>query len=108
VDSGYLNLKKRYRLALRTCICIIFLCLPLKENLNSLQLIGTVTALLWFVLAVETWGNAEKCHVWIGDKSHKKYVCKLTNYECEQGQEPLVDELDSERRDDEGDISFSV
>jgi len=103
-----LNLKKRYRLAFRTCICIIFLFLPLAENLNSLQLIGTVTALLWFVLAVETWGNAEKCHVWIGNKSYKKYVCKF-NYECEQGQERLADDSESEkRRSEEGDINFSV
>jgi hypothetical protein len=82
------------------------LLLPLTHNLNSLQLIGLVTALLWFVIAVETWGNAEHCHVWIGDKKRKKYICKF-NVECLQGEERIPEDLEKQS-DDDGDLIFGV
>jgi hypothetical protein len=89
-------------------VCIVLFCLPLAENLNSLQLIGTVTALIWFLLAIETWGNAEKCHVWIEGKERREYVCK-GNFRCVQGEEQLFDDSESEKTDgEEGDINLSV
>ncbi|KAK4574304.1 hypothetical protein LTR86_002065 [Recurvomyces mirabilis] len=50
-----LRLKKRYRLAWRFCIALILICLPLAESLTSLELIGTVTALIVFALGTELW-----------------------------------------------------
>ena len=87
-------------------ICLTFALLPLADdNLNSLQLIGLVSALLWFVVGIETWGNAEKCHVWIGDRTRHEYVCKF-NVRCVQGEETINEEADSEK--DDGDVVFGV
>jgi|SRR5947207_12799476 len=108
MNSSTLNLRKRYRLGIRASVCLIYCLLPLAHNLNSLQLIGTVTALLWFVVAVETWGNAEKCHIWIGEKSRKEYICKY-NVRCVQGEETIIEDSDSEKRKSEdGDLIFGV
>jgi hypothetical protein len=108
-DSGLFNLRKRYRLGIRVAVCLILFCLPLATNLNSLQLIGTVTALVWFLLAVETWGNASKCHVWIEGSKKTEYMCKH-NYRCVQGEERLFDDSESEktRTSEDGDINLSV
>lgn len=84
----------------------MMLLLSLADSLNSLQLIGTITALLWFVVAVETWGNAEKCHVWVGEECKREYVCKY-NLRCLQGEEQIPDEVEDELKED-GDIGFSV
>jgi hypothetical protein len=70
-----------------------------------LQLIGTVAALLWLVVGIETWGNAEKCHVWVGEKGRREYVCKF-NVRCVQGEETVIEEVDSEKED--GDLVFGV
>lgn len=76
--------------------------------MNSLQLIGTVTALLWFVVAVETWGSAEKCHAWIGERTRKEYVCKY-NIRCVQGEETIIEDGGEEQRTSEdGDLVFGV
>jgi hypothetical protein len=89
-------------------VCLILALIPLTDNLNSLQLIGLVTALLWGVIMIETWGNAEKCHVWVGEKTRKEYVCKF-NVRCVQGEETIFEDADSEERSSEdGDISFGV
>jgi len=104
-NSEYLNLRKRYRLGIRASICLIIACLPLVNKLNSLQLIGTVAALLWFIVGIETWGNAEKCHVWIGDKMKHEYVCKY-NIRCVQGEEVDIEDRDEE--EDDGDVVFRV
>ncbi|KAK5110908.1 hypothetical protein LTR62_005446 [Meristemomyces frigidus] len=50
-----LRLKKRYRLAWRFCIALVLICLPFADSLNSLELIGTVTALVVFALGTELW-----------------------------------------------------
>jgi hypothetical protein len=105
--SEHLNLKKRYRLAIRGSICLAILLLALADSLNSLQLIGTVTALLWFVIAIETWGNAEKCHVWIGDSGKRMYTCK-SGLCCVPGEEPVQEDSAEYEGRETGDISFSV
>ena len=53
-----LRLKKRWRLAGRFAVSIILICLPLAERLDSLQLVGTVTGLIVFVLVLELWANS--------------------------------------------------
>ncbi|KAI3318583.1 hypothetical protein HD806DRAFT_512035 [Xylariaceae sp. AK1471] len=50
-----LRLPKRYRLIGRFVVAIIFVLLPLAKDLNSLQVIGLVTALVVFVLGLELW-----------------------------------------------------
>ncbi|QIW97093.1 hypothetical protein AMS68_002611 [Peltaster fructicola] len=49
------RLHKRWRLAIRAAVAIILICLPLAENLDSLQLVGTVTGLIAFLLMCELW-----------------------------------------------------
>jgi hypothetical protein len=93
---------------MRGSVCLVIVLLPLAHDLNSLQLIGIVTALLWFVIAVETWGNAQKCHVWIGNNIKKEYRCK-NNFRCCVGEEQIPEDYDSEKRtSEEGDIIFGV
>jgi hypothetical protein len=74
--------------------------------LNSLQLIGIVTALLWGVIAVETWGNATNTHVWIGEQKKREYVCKF-DMRCCQGEENATEEMEK-RTSEDGDIIFGV
>lgn len=57
-EAPGLRLKKRWRLMARFCVAIILICLPLAHNLNSLDLIGTVTALIVFVLVTELWASS--------------------------------------------------
>lgn len=105
-NSRYLNLRKRYRLGIRASVCLIITLLPLANKLNSLQLIGTVAALLWFIVGIETWGNAEKCHVWIGDKTRHEYVCKFDVSRRVQGEENIIEDGKDEK--DDGDIVYGV
>jgi len=58
------------------------------------------------VVAVETWGNAEKCHVWIGERTRKEYVCKF-NVRCVQGEETIIED-EERRKSEDGDIIFGV
>ena len=106
VNSSKLNLRKRYRLAIRGSICLIILLLPLSHRLNSLQIIGLVCALLWSIVAIETWGNAERCHVWFGEKGRREYMCKY-NYKCYQGEELVPPNLEK-TSDEDGDLIFGV
>jgi len=81
--------------------------LPLSHSLNSLQLIGLVSALLWFIVGVETWGNAERCHVWFGEKGKRQqYMCKY-NIKCYQGEETEPPNLEKTLSED-GDLIFGV
>lgn len=107
VASEKLNIRKRNRLALRVATALAILLLPLAHNLNSLQLIGIVTALLWFVIGIETWGNAYITHTWIGEKKKKEYTCKY-NFKCVQGEERDRYDDESKRSSEDGDIIFGV
>lgn len=50
-----LRWKKRYRLTGRYAIAVIILLLPLAESLDSLELVGIVTALVFVALVLELW-----------------------------------------------------
>lgn len=65
-----------------------------------------MTALLWGVIAVETWGNADCKHIWIGEKKRREYICKFDCDRCVQGQENVPEEREKESED--GDIIFGV
>ena len=56
-----LRLKKKWRLCARFSVSIILICLPAADRLDSLQLVGTVSALIVFVLVLELW-CASSCH----------------------------------------------
>ena len=60
-ETEGLRLRKRYRLVWRYAIAIIMICLPLAEDLNSLQLVGTMTGLVVFLLVCELWASS-CCH----------------------------------------------
>jgi hypothetical protein len=107
VASEKLNIRKRNRLAIRVAVALVILLLPLAHSLNSLQLIGIVTALLWFVIGIETWGNAYITHTWCGEKKKKQYMCKY-NYKCVQGEEGDRYDEDEKRSSEDGDIIFGV
>lgn len=55
-DLPGLRLRKKHRLMVRFAVAIILICLPLAERLDSLQLVATVTGLLFFTLVCELWG----------------------------------------------------
>lgn len=57
-ESETLRLKKRWRLCGRFVVAVIIICLPLADGLDSLELIGTVTALVAFCLGLELWASS--------------------------------------------------
>lgn len=74
------RLLKRPRLAVRVCIGIVIICLPLAHSLNSLDLISITTALVFFVLVLDLYGNScagEK--FWTGGFCHEeRRKCQYT------------------------------
>lgn len=56
-----IRLSKKFRLLFRLAVAIILICLPLAHELNSLELVGTVTGLLVLLLVSELWA-ASNCH----------------------------------------------
>ncbi|EXJ91473.1 hypothetical protein A1O3_00021 [Capronia epimyces CBS 606.96] len=79
------RLRKRPRLAVRVCVAIIIICLPLADSLSSLDLISITTALVCFILALDLFGNScEGDSFWTGgfcvqEKKNCVYTanCKL-------------------------------
>jgi hypothetical protein len=60
-DLAGVRLRKRFRLVVRAATAIVMICLPLAgEELDSLELVSTMTGLIVFTLAVEVWG-ASRC-----------------------------------------------
>ncbi|KAI1321682.1 hypothetical protein F5Y16DRAFT_66896 [Xylariaceae sp. FL0255] len=56
-----LRVPKRYRLIGRFVVAVILVLLPLAKGLDSVELVGIVTALVVFVLGLELWA-ASSCH----------------------------------------------
>ncbi len=79
------RIKKRHRLAIRFAVAIIFILLPLAESLNSLQLIGTTTALTFFVLIVDLLGSSCIHDSFMWDKKPGQYTaeCKIRKKDVE-------------------------
>ena len=101
-----LRFPKKYRLVARFAVAIILICLPLAENLNSLQLVGTVTALIVFVLVVELWAGSS-CHEKLFSRSKPcQYFGHCGKRELEayvrNGKEVGVEALGSERQKKSG------
>ena len=66
------RLMKRPRLAIRCCVAVIIICLPLAHGLNSLNLIAITTSLVVFVLLIDIYGNS--CE---GDNPFKGGFCPI-------------------------------
>jgi hypothetical protein len=77
------RLLKRYRLANRFLVCIIFFCLPTAHSLNSLQLISVASGLITWVLLLELWGISCPNESFFGEKRQCGYVakCKISKRE---------------------------
>ncbi|KAI9774937.1 MAG: hypothetical protein M1840_000153 [Geoglossum simile] len=77
--------KKRYRLAVRSAIAIVLLCLPMAEHLNSLTLISTTTGLVILILLVELWGTSCVQDSFFQEGSQCKYTanCKMRKTDLE-------------------------
>ena len=99
-----LRLRKAWRLCGRFVVAIILILLPLAKSLNSLQLVGIVTALIVFVLTLELWA-ASSCNEalfqrskpckYLGHCGKKDLVAMVRN-----GQEVNLDQLGSARAED--------
>ena len=72
------RLLKRPRLAIRVCIGIIIICLPLAKSLSSLDLISITTALVLLVLILDLYGNS--C---AGDKFWTGGFCHEERKKCQ-------------------------
>ncbi|MCJ1460606.1 hypothetical protein MMC28_010988 [Mycoblastus sanguinarius] len=51
------RIDKKYRIPVRVSVAIIFICLPLADKLDSLQLISVTTGLVVFTLMVDVYGG---------------------------------------------------
>jgi len=97
-----LRLQKSYRLVGRFGVAIILICLPLaSDRLDSLELVGTVTALIVLVLGSELYAGGS-CHEKLLQRSKPcQYFGQCGKREMEalvrHGREVNVDELADER-----------
>jgi hypothetical protein len=68
------RLSKRLRLAVRGAVCLVILLLPLAgDRLDSLELIGTTTAMIAGLVGLEIWGLGRKGDGFTG---RKRGVCR--------------------------------
>jgi hypothetical protein len=69
----------------RFAVCIVFFCLPLADQLNSLKLISITTALTIWVLSLELWGMSCAEETFFGEKKPCKYTarCKISKKDLE-------------------------
>ena len=81
-----LRLKKRWRLLGRFTVAIILICLPLAESLDSLELVGTITALIVFCLVLEMWA----CSSCNDSLCWRSSPCKYTGHCGKKELEALV------------------
>lgn len=79
------RIKKRYRLANRAVVCVIFFCLPLAHELSSLQLVSVTTGMVIWVLLVELWGVSCPGESFFGEKRQCQYTakCKISKKDLE-------------------------
>ena len=79
------RMRKSARLAVRFTVSIILICLPLASGLNSLELIGTTTSLIFLVLCVDIYGmSAVNESFWCGSgRCRYSAECKLRKTDME-------------------------
>ena len=96
-----IRLRKCWRLCGRFAVGIILVCLPLAHHLNSSQLVGTVTGLVVFLLALELWfGGCGRCSIFGECHRKKKYWSHCNRRQLEalvrEGKEVDDEDLGSE------------
>ncbi|CAK4028528.1 low temperature requirement A [Lecanosticta acicola] len=79
-QSEGIRLTKKFRLSARIAVAIVFICLPLVHDLNSLQLVGIITGLMVLLLVGELW-SASSCHEKLVGRDK---VCEYTG-RCSKG-----------------------
>lgn len=84
-DAEGVRIGKRYRMANRFAVCLIFFCLPTAHGLNSLQLISVATGLIIWVLLLELWGMSCPEESFFGEKKACKYTarCRVSKKDLE-------------------------
>ncbi|KAM0715922.1 hypothetical protein Q7P37_008436 [Cladosporium fusiforme] len=93
-DLVGMRLSKRWRLSLRAAVAIVMICLPLAgDHLNSLDLIGIMTALIVFTTTVEAWGVSKKGSGFIARQYKCGYVgsCGKKDLQAALGKNGEVD-----------------
>jgi hypothetical protein len=78
-----LRLPKKFRLVARLAVACVMVLLPLAENLNSLELIGIVTALLVFLLILELWATSSCNDRIFGRATQCRYVGRTSRRNVE-------------------------
>jgi hypothetical protein len=83
-DVDGLRLPKKFRLVARGAVAVVLILLPLAEHLNSLELVGVVTALIVFLLVLELWATSS-CHERIlGRANPCRYVGRIGKRDVER------------------------
>lgn len=104
--SPTLRLKKRFRLAGRFVIALIILLLPLADGLNSLQLVGIVTALVASALLLELWAGSCKMEKLCQRSQPCKYIGHCQKKELEamvkRGERVDISALGNEKNKHDG------
>lgn len=80
-----LRIRKKYRILARFGACIVILCLPLADSLNSLQMISIATGLIVWVLLLELFGMSCPEETWFGGGKSCRYTanCKMSRKDLE-------------------------
>lgn len=93
------RIAKRHRLVIRATVAVVLICLPLAQDLSSLELISTTTALVAFVLTVDLYGSTSVLDVFWRDKKMCRYSaeCQLKKKDIEtaltKGETIKIEEL---------------
>lgn len=102
-----LRLRKCWRLCGRFAVGVILICLPLAHDLNSTQLVGTVTGLVVLVLGLELWADSSCEESLFGNCGRKKRYfghCPKKHLQAfiKEGKEVNHDMLSNQRLRDSG------
>jgi len=84
-DAIGVRISKKYRMANRFGVCVIFFCLPLAKGLDSLHLVSCTTGLVVWVLLLELWGCSSWEESFFGEKRACRYTarCKISKKDLE-------------------------
>lgn len=77
------RLPKWARLGNRFAVCVVMLCLPAAQELNSLNLIAVTTCLTVWVLLVEIWGKSCPDEAFWGSEEQCRYTARCSKRELE-------------------------
>jgi hypothetical protein len=104
---------KSKRLAIRFCVAIVLILLPLADRLNSVQLLGTVTGLVVFTLVTELWACSCTESKLFEREKPCKYMAKCSKKDLlkviKEGTKIDIDELgDSSKHKDSGVASAPI